>query len=169
MKLDVPYHSQFLDVEDKNWMPRACAIVCLKMVLECHKKDVSIEKLIEEGIKIKEYTSVGWRHDTLVQLAEMHGLSARREEGLKESGGIEKVVDAIKKGEPVIISAVKFILGQTKFHMVVVTGIEEENGKVIGFYYHDPESLDKEKARHLFVGREVFEKEWRGMAVFVSK
>lgn len=168
MKLDVQYFSQFLDVEDKRWMPRACAIACLKMVLEYYeKKDTTIDNLIEEGLRIAEYTSVGWRHDVLVKLAEIHGLLAHREEGLKDHNGVQRIIDAVRKGEPVIISAVKSILGQTKFHMVVVTGIEEKDGEVVGFYYHDPESLDREKGTHLFVKREMFESDWRGMAIFV--
>lgn len=169
MKLNVPYFSQFLDVKDNRWMPRACAIVCLKMVLEYYgKKDATIDSLIEEGLRIADYTPVGWRHDVLVKLAEAHGLSAHREEGLKDHNGIQKVIDALKRGEPVIISAVKSILGQTKFHMVVVTGIEEEGREVVGFYYHDPESLDREKGAHLFVKREMFENDWRGMAIFAN-
>ncbi|MCR4330440.1 MAG: C39 family peptidase, partial [Patescibacteria group bacterium] len=50
IKLEVPYYSQFLDVEDKYWMPRACGMACAKMVLDFYKVDTtSLDELIKKG------------------------------------------------------------------------------------------------------------------------
>ncbi len=169
MKLDVPYYSQFLDVEDRYWMPRACGIVALKMVLDFHRKDIPpIMELIEICSKAGGYGKSGWFHDALVSLAKSFGLESYRKEKMDADGGTEEIVSSIRNGKPVLISAVKYILGQTKFHMVAVTGFEEKDGVLTGIYYHDPEATDIEKGKHIFVGIDTFKREWRKMAIFIS-
>jgi len=118
IKLDVPYYSQFTDVKDPYWMPRACGVVCLGMVFAYHTgRDVDIDDLIKKGNESGAYGPHGWYHDGLVALAKDEGLDAHREEGMKDS---EKLIQSLRDGNPVIVSAVKFILGQKKFHMVVL-------------------------------------------------
>jgi uncharacterized protein YvpB len=169
MKLNVPYYSQFLDVDDHYWMPRSCAIACLKMVLDHHKSEgMSLMELIEDGEKRGGYGPSGWYHDSLIELAEHSGLNAKRVEGVDVEKGIKDIADSIRKRNPVIISAVKHILGQTKFHMVVATGFEEKDGEIAGFYYHDPESADREKGQNLFADINTFIDGWRKMAIFIS-
>ena len=190
MKLNVPYYSQFLDVEDKEWMPRSCSVVCLKMVFDYNSIDtnLSIDDLKQEGVIIGEYTIDGWSHEVLVRLARNHGLHAYRQEFrsqiinlansiAKESKhekklideGMKKLTEELRNKRPVIVSINKFTLGQEKSHAVLLTGFEEENGEITGFYYHDPESLNREKAMHLFVDLEIFKKAWRKFAIFTYK
>jgi len=190
MKLDVPYYSQFLDVEDKEWMPRSCSVVCLKMIFDYNSidKNLSIDDLKQEGVIIGEYTMDGWSHEVLVRLARNHGLHAYRQEfrsqtinisnnSAKESEheerlkneGIEKFVKSLENEELVIVSINKFTLGQEKSHAVLLTGFEKDGEKITGFYYHDPESLDREKAAHLFVDIKTFKKAWKKFAIFVYK
>jgi len=165
MKLDVPYYSQFLDIEDKEWMPRACGIVCVKMILDFYNtKSPNLDTLIKKGYEEGGYSKWGWLHDYFVHLFEEFNLNAKREEKIKN---INILVNSLKNKNPVIISAVKYILGQTKFHMVVLTGFEEENGNITGFYYHDPESTNIEAGKNLFVDIEIFKQGWREMAIFV--
>lgn len=167
--LEVPYYSQLLDVDDKHWVSKSCAIVCLKMILDYHRKEsVSLMDLIEDGNKKGGYGPSGWYHDSLVKLAENSGLKAKRVEGIDVGDGIKDIKNSLEKGNPVIISAVKHILGQTKFHMVVITGFEEKGEKISGFYYHDPESADREKGQNLFVDVDTFINGWRRMAIFIS-
>jgi len=168
MKLEVPYYSQFLDVEDKYWMPRACGMACMKMVLDFYEVDTaSLDELIKKGSEEGGYGPWGWVHDYFVAFAKKYGLEAHREEKMDPEKGVVAIADALRHGHPVIVSAVKYILGQTKFHMIVITGYEEADGAVTGFYYHDPESTTREGSQHLFVSREIFVREWRKMAIFI--
>ena len=83
--------------------------------------------------------------------------------------GIEKFVKSLENEELVIVSINKFTLGQEKSHAVLLTGFEKDGEKITGFYYHDPESLDREKAAHLFVDIKTFKKAWKKFAIFVYK
>ena len=83
--------------------------------------------------------------------------------------GLQKIHQELKAGHPVIISATKQIVGHLKFHMVVLTGLEEnENGSLAGFYFNDPESLYPELGKDLFVTIADFKKSWRRMAIFIG-
>lgn len=168
IKLEVPYYSQFLDVEDKYWMPRACGMACAKMVLDFYKVDTaSLDELIKKGSEEGGYGPWGWVHDYFVAFAKGYGLEAHREEKMDPEKGMAAIIDALRRNHPVIVSATKHILGQTKFHMVVITGYEEDKSAVTGLYYHDPESTTREGGQHLFVDKETFMHEWRKMAIFI--
>lgn len=168
MKLDVPYYSQFLDVDEKEWMPRACAMAALAMVLAYYKdENGNVMDLVREGLAKGPYNpAVGWYHDTIVAVAKDHGLSAERAEKMADDS---RLIEYLRSGKPIIVSAIKYILDQTKFHMVVLTGFEEKDGVVLGFYYHDPESTERERGQHLFVRRDTFLREWRKMAIFCTQ
>lgn len=170
MKLEVSYYSQFLDVHDEFWIPRACGICCMKMVFEYHgKKMPEILEMAKISEKDGGYGKSGLVHDYIVSTAKALGLDSHREEKMAEELGIQKLLSELKNGNPVIISAIKEILGQTKFHMVVLTGYEEKNNELSGFYFHDPEAVDRTKGSYIFVPLKDFKKSWRKMAIFVSK
>ncbi len=49
MLLSVPYYSQHLDVLDSEWKDRACAVACIKMLLEAKKVAVPpLDEMIKE-------------------------------------------------------------------------------------------------------------------------
>ena len=184
MKLNVPYYSQFLDVNDNPyWMPRACGMTCLKMVLDYHSsilqntrmiKTPSLLEMCEKGKKDGGYGPSGWFHDYFVKTAKEYGLVSERGEKIGEILGLQKIHDELKDGRPVIVSVSKYTLGQTKFHMVVLTGYEENDGvefperkgQLTGFYFNEPESLSKEQGKDLFVDIKSFKHDWRRMAIF---
>lgn len=176
MKLDVPYYSQFLDVNDNPyWMPRACGMVCLKMILDYHgRKTPPLLEMCEKGKRDGGYGPSGWFHDYFVKTAKEYGLDSERGEKIGEILGLQKIHDELKDGRPVIVSVSKYTLGQTKFHMVVLTGYEENDGiefperkgQLTGFYFNEPESLSKEQGKDLFVDIKSFKHDWRRMAIF---
>ncbi|MEK7581832.1 MAG: C39 family peptidase [Patescibacteria group bacterium] len=170
MKLEVPYYSQYLDIDDNYWMPRACGICCLKMVLGVYgKKTGDIKNMCRAGQAEGGYGKSGWIHEYLVTIARRRGLSAHHEEKMDEFTGLKKILTSLNNSEPVIISVSKLSLGQSKFHMVVLTGYEDGiDGVPRGFYFHDPESLDRETGQYIFVDMEDFKKSWRKMAIFVA-
>jgi uncharacterized protein YvpB len=163
MKLSVPYYSQFADIQDPFWMLRACGAACLKMVAEFHGATVpDMVSLCNEAKDKGGYDMTnGWVHDYLVKKAGELGLQAHRKEGLTDIG---EIIASVEAGNPVIVSVEKRVLEQTRFHMVVVVGYENEN-----VIYHEPESTDKEKGQYRTCSTETFMNYWRRKAIFTSK
>jgi uncharacterized protein YvpB len=176
MKLEVPYYSQFTDVNgDPYWMPRACGMVCLKTILDYHHKETpTLLQMCEDGKREGGYGPSGWFHDYFVKVAKGYGLNSERGEKIGEILGLQKIHDELKSGNPVIVSVTKYTLGQKKFHMVVLTGYEENDGiefperkgQLTGFYFNEPESLSSEQGKDLFVDIKSFKHDWRRMAIF---
>lgn len=166
MKLTVPYYSQFLDIDNPFWMLRGCGATSLKMVAEYHGAVVpDLLSLCVEARERNGYDMVnGWVHDYLVTKAKDFGLYAERKEGLHTS---DEILVSLQAGNPVIVSVEKRVLEQMRFHMVVVVGYEPANGGT--FYYHEPESTDKERGQYRSCTAEVFMSYWRGKAIFISK
>lgn len=187
MKLEVPYYSQFVDINDPFWMIRACGAASLKMVVEYHGKVVpDFISLCNEAKDRGGYDmSNGWVHDYLVTKAQELGLIAHREEGLAD---LSKIITSLEFGNPVIVSVEKRVLEQKRFHIIVLTGYESDVSqsdadqtssevdsatsyklKANGcFYYHEPESTDKEKGRNRSCDVVTFLEYWRGKAIFIS-
>ena len=176
MKLEVPYYSQYLDVINLDWQPRACGIVCLKMLLESRGiQTPSLDKMIEQGNAIGAYGESGWKHAGLIALAYQYGIRLSRAEwrhsdtktadGLNEEG-IEFLISELRAGKPVLISAIKKFTETDKFHLMVLTGFEEKDGVVTGFYYHDSDTIVRGEGDNLFVLIDTFRTKWRRMAIF---
>jgi uncharacterized protein YvpB len=163
MKLPVPYYSQFVDIQDPFWMLRACGAVSLKMVSEFHGVDVpEILTLCNEARDRGGYhVTNGWVHDYLVLKAKELGLEAFRKEGLTSFDEIKNHLDV---HGPVIVSVEKRVLEQTRFHLLVVTGHDDEF-----VYYNEPESTDKAKGEGRSCAYNVFMRYFRGKAIFISK
>jgi len=182
MKIQVPYHSQFLEVKDYEWNIRSCTGACTAMTLEFFtgkKLDILgfMKKADEEG----GYSRLnGMSHDYLISFFESNGLKSWRykSEATKDVlDTVEPIVESLQKGNPVIVSINKYILEQKKFHTVLVIGYEEnDQGEVTHFYYHEPEATVAKVEGDSAVGGEgrkcdieTFKKFWRGRAVFVGK
>lgn len=178
MKLAVPYYSQYLDVEDKEWQQRACGVACLKMLLESKSvKTPSIDEIIKDGVVLRAYSENGWLHAGLITLGEKYGAKLYRKEFRRKNAdtdtleklnieGVDTIVRELKEGRPIIISTIKNFEVRDKFHMVLVVGAEIEDGVVNGFYYHDPNSYTEEKGAYQFVPFTTFLDSWRRMAIF---
>ncbi len=189
MKLNIPYYSQFLDVHDEYWMPRACGMACLKMVLDFYlpapqsnatrqtggKQTPPLLEMCQTGEKEGGYSKHGWFHEYFLKVARRYGLNAERGEKIGEIMGLQKIHDELKANHPVIVSVSKHTLGQTKFHMVVLTGYEENTesefpdrrDQLTGFYFNEPEALSLEQGKDLFVDIKTFARDWRKMAIFI--
>jgi hypothetical protein len=183
MKIDIPYYSQYSDNIKKDWQDRSCAIVCLQMVLDFYKKESKPMDLIKEGLSISEnlekkgrrtegYTrEFGWGHELLIILLKNNGVLSYRQDFKNPNFeseyivlGLEKIRQNILDKKPVIVSIAKDINNpKTSGHMVVVSGIEEDNGEVKSFYINDPE---KEENKNTSI--EDFKKVWKKLAIFVN-
>lgn len=171
--LDVPYYSQYLDVSDENWKSRACGILCLKMVIDFYKQsNLSADEFLKEGISRGGFGPSGWIHDILVDMAKDFDMTSRRKEYKSqddnEESAIKEILNFLENNQPVIVSAVKNFSEPDKFHLVVLTGLEKDGDEIKGFYYHDPDSYDKEDGKHKFVLIKTFKNYWRKMAIYVK-
>ena len=176
MKIKVPYYSQYLDVTDELWQPRACGVACLKMLLEAKGASVPIlDEMIAQGCAIGVHGEYGWKHDGLVALAKQYGEKISRAEWRKSEGktpdelndeGIIFIISKLKTKKPVIISAIRKFKESDKFHMVILTGFREECREVSGFYYNDPDARSKKEGQSLFVPIDILRAKWRKMAIF---
>lgn len=173
--LNVPYISQYRDIQDKDWQRRGCGVVCLKTVLDFY--GVAIPKLddfIKLALERKAFGENGWRHDRLVEIADSFGLKADRKEFKFENAlaekGIVEIAKFLKQGQPVIVSVAKKFKYPDKFHQVVLTGFEnDENGKIKGFYYNDSDYQNENDGKNIFVPIQTFKKYWRKLAIFICK
>lgn len=176
MKISVPYYSQYLDVTDELWQPRACSIVCLKMLLE--SKDVattSLDEMITQGEAIGAHGESGWKQDGIIALAKQYGAKLSRNEWRQSDTkspeelneeGIQFLISELRSGNAVLASAVKKFTEVDKFHLVVLTGFEENDGVLTGFYYHDSDTQVRGEGENLFVTIDIFRAKWRRMAIF---
>ena len=163
MKLPVPYYSQYLDIQDPFWMLRACGAASMKMVAEFHGKEVpSVVDLCNEARDRGGYDMTnGWVHDYIVMKLNEFGLEASRKEGMDS---LDELITSLQAGNPVIVSVEKRVLEQTRFHMLVLVGFDDN-----GFIYHEPESTDKERGQFRSCTFDVFMEYWRGKALFASR
>jgi len=171
MLLDVPYTSQYRDISDPYWKDRGCAVACAKMVLDMTEKEIpTLDALVLECKELYGYDpELGWTHVAISNLMKKYGVSSARKEykmaGLFETG-VQDIKDALRGGNPVMISAVRRWREETKFHMVLFVGFEMEGNEISGFYYHDPDTKEGEEGANLFVSFKTFERYWRRLAIF---
>jgi len=181
--LDVPHLSQILDVSNKHWQRRSCAIVALAMILQHHigSADESLQpdNLIEKGLTINAYNQeYGWKHSHLALMARSYGLHGYNQEFESNSeifqgdfinDGLKKISNSIYNGNPVIVSMESFFSSNRVTHLIVLSGVENEEGKLKGFYYRDPLLDQRAGEEHEFVTLKRFLEFWRKMVIFVSK
>jgi len=128
------------------------------------------DQLIAEGLEAGAHGPSGWYHDGIIALGQKYGLTASRKEKMDPDSGSQEIANLIKENTLVIASVPFLILGRKKFHTILIVGFKEgEDGKLQGFYYHDPASDNRESGKAEYCDLETFKKEWRRMAIFLKK
>ncbi len=184
--LDVPYHSQFLEVEDYFWNIRSCGGCCIKMVLDFYNiKSDTVLHIMNEAFNTGGYhTENGFMHDWAVdyinkKLIENNiNKKCYRKEKLEN---IDELINNLGNNNPVIVSIEKITLEQTKYHLIVLVGYEYENNesdnfdnknsenkKITKIIYHESESTDPERGKYRVCDVDIFKKFWRSKAIFVN-
>lgn len=169
MKLEVPYYSQFVDIQDPFWMVRACGAVAIKSVAEFH--GIAVPELLTICNDAKEKGGYdmenGWVHDYIVSYFQGIGLNAYRKEGLTD---LNELLFILETGTPLIVSVEKRVLEQTRFHIIVIVGFEKDaNGAVTHLYYHESESTNKDKGAYRVCDMATFMSYWRGKVIVGAK
>jgi hypothetical protein len=148
------------------WAWRSCALACSLSVIktkskkEGKKDNTKIYDLVKEGLKIKGYKferDVGWYHDAIVKIAKRHGILSER----KSVIATEEIVDEILNNN-YILSSVK---SPTGGHLILIYGFEiDKNGKIKGFWYHNPYNYKKE-GKSQFIKLKEFENIFKGRII----
>jgi uncharacterized protein YvpB len=161
---DVPFYSQFLDIEWPDWRRNACGVVSLAMIIEMYYPDKnSPQKLLEEGISLGYYLNdLGWTHQGLVSLAQSNNLKGKAYDLANNSMELAfiQLLQSLERG-PVIASVYYGFDSHSPIpHLVVIKGVE--NGFV---YYNDPaEDLEGGK---ITVAK--FKTAWKKRFIAISK
>src|SRR5258708_3057823 len=162
MKLAVPYYSQFVEISDPEWQNRACGMASLKMVLDFYvPKTPSLYHMVLRGKEEGGYTPSGWLHDYSLKVAGAYGFEAKREEKMEIESSLVRFKESLSRGEPVIVSIFRNFSEKTKFHQAVLTGFEEANEVLTGFFCNDPDAPDTTSRRDLWVPLQLFIENWR--------
>lgn len=182
MKLDILYHSQYLEVQDSVWNIRSCSGTCVAMALEfLTGKKIDILEYMQTAEREGGYHKIdGASHDYIISYFEKEGLKSWRYKNPETKDinmDIAPLVESLENGNPVIVSINKIILDQKKFHLILLIGLEKnEKGEVTHFYYHEPEATVVSVENNPSVGGanrccdiETFKSGYRGRAIFVSK
>jgi predicted double-glycine peptidase len=141
---NVPFYSQFVDIEAASWKKVGCGITSLAMVIDFYNPGpVSVNKLLGQGIAIGAYdNNAGWIYSGLINVAKKYDLKGTTYDFGKSSAAVAfaQFKNYVKDG-PVIVSVhYKFDPKNPIPHLVVINGIN--NGVV---YYNDPAAKTGEK------------------------
>jgi uncharacterized protein YvpB len=134
---NVPFFSQFTDIQSPQWQGVGCGITSLAMMIDFYKPDaVSVNDLLQQGITAGAYDqNAGWNFGGLIQLAQQYGLSGNFVDfsKLATKSAIAKFQALVKNGPLILSVHNKFNPKDTLPHLVVIDGIK--NNFV---YYNDP-------------------------------
>ncbi len=124
----IPFYSQFDDIESPKWKKVGCGIASLAMIIEHYKPGiVSVNELLEQGISNGAYLEdAGWKHKDLVILSEKYDLVGEAYDLSKEENEIafSKLESSLKKG-PVIASVRYKMDPQSPIpHLAVINNIQ---------------------------------------------
>jgi hypothetical protein len=187
--INIPYQSQNDNTVSDEWKDRACAIACVKMVLDIFSDDKkTMPELIEEGLIINAHTDQGWSHQGIVRILRNHGVLAYSQEFksikiIKKDGGVLKekseyskkmiedgllkILLKINSGEPVICS-VKPGFDENKFsHTILLVGFNFDKDKKV-LIYHDSDSRSGEIKENKEVKLDIFMEYWKELAIFLN-
>lgn len=141
---NVPFYSQFKDIEPLSWRKIGCGVTSLAMVINYYiPESVTVNKLLTQGIASGAYNKQnGWIHKGLIELSKKYGLSGRSYDysSLSNAAAYAKFKKSLENG-PVIVSVhYKFDPKSSIPHLVVIDGIDGTT-----LYYNDPASSGKKE------------------------
>ena len=153
---DVPFFSQFRDIESPKWQKVGCGIASLAMIIDFYKPDaVSTNALLKQGVAAGAYNyNAGWIYAGLIDLSKQYGLDGAYYNltALDSEAAYTALSQHLESG-PVIASVhYKFDPKSTIPHLVVLNAIE--GGRV---YYNDPAAKTGAKS----ISKADFLKAWK--------
>lgn len=161
----------FLSPEEYDfWSWRACAIICLKMIIDTVlNKNEQVKDLTDEGINLGGYIShdntgklvdKGWYYKPLIALAKKHHLHGKLFSSLSIKNICKEILNkhfVIASVNPEVIRYDKTESDTIGGHVVLVYGFRWSHGECAGFYLHNP-SGKIEETRIAFIPIDIFQK-----------
>ena len=137
------YYSQYLDLKDE-WQESGCGPVSLLMLMELLGGEnlPSPNELYQAGLDVDGYlTEVGWKHNSLAELAKKYGFLNSQAIDLAKKPGengeiipIEEALDGLKenlKNGPVIVSVYRYYDPNRGGHLIVLKSLDKEKAVII--------------------------------------
>ena len=156
--------------EYEFWSWRACAIICLKMIIDTtSSRNESVKELIEEGVRLGGYIShdknnklvdKDWYYKPLVDLAKKYHLDGKLHSSLSVQNICKEIINkhfVIASVNPEVIRYDKTESDSIGGHVILIHGFKWQDGKCTGFYLHNP-SGKSEETRIAFIPIDVFKK-----------
>ena len=161
----------FLEPEEYEfWCWRACAIICLKMIIDTvNLESDTVSNLVSKGVKLGGYIAYdksgtlvdkGWYYKPLINLANKYNLDGK----LFSHLSIQDICKEILNKHYVIASVnpevIRYDIEKSDViggHVVLIHGFKWNNGKCKGFYLHNPSGKSKE-TQIAFISMDVFKK-----------
>ena len=174
--ITIPLVDQRIDVKDKKWNKKSCAICSTKMIMGFSNKkhiEINIDQLIDEAKKLGGYLEgIGWRHKTISNLAKKYGANLnfieRFPKTLKEkSQWLKKLEEGIINGKPAMASIYYKLNKKNGGHMVVINGIRKDGKLTLGYHIQDPDS--RFLGNNYYLSKNKFLLGWRGGMIYFSK
>jgi ABC-type bacteriocin/lantibiotic exporter with double-glycine peptidase domain len=141
---NVPFHSQFTEIDSSTWQKVGCGITSLAMIIDYYQSDsISVNVLLGQGILAGAYNNnAGWIHQGLISLAKKYGLDGKSYDlsSLTKSKALTSLQVALQDGPVMASIHYKFNPKSTIPHLIVVDGIRD--GVV---YYNDPAAKTGQK------------------------
>lgn len=134
---NVPFFSQFIDIQSPQWQNVGCGITSLAMMIDFYKPNtVSVNNLLQQGVAAGAYdANAGWNFGGLIQLAQRYGLAGNFIDlsKLKATAAIAQFENYLKNGPLILSVHNKFNPNDSLPHLVVIDGIKNNT-----VYYNDP-------------------------------
>lgn len=136
---DVPFYSQFQDIQSPEWQKKGCGIASLTMIIDYYSPDaVSVNNLLKQAIDAGAYQlNAGWKHRDLVLLAQKYGLDGDNYDlsGSDQKTAFDRFISFLEDGPAIVSVHYRFDPKSTIPHLVVIDGIDGDT-----IYYNDPAS-----------------------------
>lgn len=133
----VPFYSQFKDIQSPKWQQAGCGITDLAMLINYYKPEtVTVNALLKQGIAAGAFDpNAGWIYAGLISLSQKYGLDGKYYDLSQLDSGIAfQRFKAILHEGPVILSVhYKFNPESTLKHLIVINGMDADY-----VYYNDP-------------------------------
>lgn len=154
------------------WAPRLCALVCIKMILNLEKSNLSesIASLTQKAINrggyiIKDengnFVDKGWFYAPLIELSKDYGFSGE----IKTKIEIVDLCKYILQNEFPIVSVNPSVIrfdtdkcpnNKKGGHLVLIVGFKWSKDECQGFYIHNPSGRKKETQEQAYIPIKTF-------------
>lgn len=174
--IKIPLVDQRKHTKSKKWAGKSCAICSVKMLMTFDNGehiDVPVMTLVNEARKMGGYLKgIGWRHHSLVKLAENYGLKLNFVKKFfkterEKFKGLKIIEKNILKGKPVAVSLFYKLNPKKGGHVVVINGLKKKEELVLGYHIQDPDS--KFRGNNYFLDKKEFTAGWRGGMIYLAK